>query len=154
MAFENDLAFLLSQSEPYVFRAYWSRGSWLVGYSSSTEGPEERAVEADTITTPTRALDNLAARLRPIRAIAIREAGPDRWRELSREQHMALGSLVWSYGYLPITIIPDVERTALAIEARAEDFNGRERGRRKLESRLYMGALKWDELLRSVPLSS
>lgn len=149
MTTTEDAAFLVARFEPYVARAYWRAGQWLVGYSSPTEGPLESPVGRDMVTTPERALANLETHMRQIRAIGIRECGPVVWNALSREQAAALMSLIWSYGYVPVTVAPDVEKTALAIEARARDFNGRERARRKLESELYMGSMTWEKLQSS-----
>jgi GH24 family phage-related lysozyme (muramidase) len=128
--------------EGYAGRAYWDVNHWRLGYGSDTEGPEQNIVVEGMETTKARALQNLMLRIPQFEREAIygrTGMGADTWEKLTDNQKIAVTSLVYNYGRLPVVITPrDPEKTAEAIRALQTANGGVNRQRRLKEAAFYL----------------
>lgn len=128
--------------EGYAGRAYWDVNAWRLGYGSDTEGPDQVHVTEGMTTTKERALQNLALRIPEFQTKAIygkTGMGVDIWGKLTENQKIAITSLVYNYGRLPIVVTPsDQEKTAHAIGALRSANGGVNARRRIQEAGLYL----------------
>lgn len=125
--------------EGYSGVAYWDVNHWRIGFGSDTEGPERINVTQGMTTTKPRATQNLALRIPEFQAIASRAMGSDVWTQLTANQKIAITSLVYNYGRLPIKVtIADPEKTAASIAARQFDNDSVNQRRRLGEAAFFL----------------
>ena len=134
--------------EGFQSPAAYDVNAWRLGYGSDTEGPDQIPVYQGMTTTRDRALANLALRIPAFQTTIAKQIGPSVWKALSPNQRIALTSIGYNYGGIPVNKatkqmrvkinLADPKATAAQITALGSDNGGINRKRRAKEAAMYL----------------
>jgi GH24 family phage-related lysozyme (muramidase) len=136
---------LLQQFEGFTPAARWDVNAYRLGFGSDTRGAREIPVRRGDTTTRKEAIENLNIRLPKFEAAIIRQVGAPAYERLPNHVRIALLSIAYNYGRLPLGVADGVREAvpfavlAARVRALGHANGGINRERREKEAALIAG---------------